>query len=93
MYFVGIDISKFKNDCSIIGVTTTNDRFLYFHGTRIIKTISKGVVLIISPFLKSYIAGVATCSIIRTSTADLYFIGYSSDCLEVTQTAVVCLNW
>jgi hypothetical protein len=39
--------------------------------SRIIKTISKGVVLIISPFLKSYIAGVATCFIIRTSTADL----------------------
>ena len=40
-----------------------------------------------------YIAGVATCFIIRTGTADLYFICYSSDCLEVTQTAVVCLNW
>ena len=61
--------------------------------SRIIKTISKGVVIIISPFLRSYIAGVATCFIIRTSTADLYLLNYSLDWLEVTQTAVVCLNW
>ena len=64
------------------------------HKSHIIKTISKGVVLIISPFLKIVIfAGVATCDIIKTSTVDLYFTSYGSDWLEVTQTTVTCLNW
>ena len=62
--------------------------------SRIIKTISKGVVLIISPFFQFVIfAGVATCGIIMTSTVDLYLIFYSFDWLEVTQTTVVCLKW
>ena len=63
------------------------------HKSHIIKTISKGVVLIFLLSSKSYIAGVATCSIIRTSTVDLYFTSYGSDWLEVTQTTVTCLNW
>ena len=64
------------------------------HKSHIIKTISKGVVLIISPFLKIVIfAGVATCDIIKTSTVDLYLLFYSSDWFEVNQTTVVCLKW
>ena len=62
--------------------------------SRIIKTITKGVVLIISPFFKFVIfAGVATCGIIEASTVDLYLFNYSLDWFEVTQTTVVCLKW
>ena len=62
--------------------------------TRIIKTISKGVVLIISPFFQNvYVAGVATCGIISTSAVDLFLYYYSFDCFEVTQTTAACLNW
>ena len=67
--------------------------YQYNHIARIIKTILKGVVLIISPFLKFVIfAGVATCGIIMTSTVDLYLSHYSFDWSEVTQTTVVYLK-
>ncbi len=47
------------------------------------KTISKGVVLLILLSSKiGYTAGVATCSIIRSSTVDLYLYSYSKTVLR-----------
>ena len=46
-----------------------------------------------SPFIKIVIqTGVATCCIIKTSTADLYIFSTAQTVTGVTQTAVVCLK-
>ena len=58
--------------------TGTEFRFLTYN-----KTISKGVVLLILLSSKiGYTAGVATCSIIRSSTVDLYLYSYSKTVLR-----------
>lgn len=57
--------------------------FVVCHMLTYNKTISKGVVLLILLSSKiGYTAGVATCSIIRSSTVDLYLYSYSKTVLR-----------
>ena len=82
MYFVGIDISKFKHDCAIIDELCDTVMPSWSFSTYN-KTISKGVVLLILLSSKiGYTAGVATCGIIRSSTVDLYLYSYSKTVLR-----------
>ena len=63
------------------------------HKSHIIKTISKGVVLIISPFLKKLYCRSSYLLYNQNKHFGFVIFIYGLDCLEVTQTAVVCLNW
>ena len=61
--------------------------------TRIIKTISKGVVLIISPFLKKLYCRSSYLLYNQNKHCGFVSIKLQHDCSEVTQTTVTCLNW
>ena len=61
--------------------------------SRIIKTISKGVVLIISPSLKKLYCRSSYLLYNQYKHCGFVSMLLQLDCFEVTQTAVVCLNW
>lgn len=61
--------------------------------SRIIKTISKGVVLIISPFLKKLYCRSSYLLYNQNKHCGFVSIKLQHDCSEVTQTTVTCLNW
>jgi len=57
------------------------------------KTISKGVVFIISPFLKMLCGRSSYLRYNQHKHCGFVSISLQLDCSEVTQTTVTCLNW